>query len=138
MSRISVPFAAGNDSAATAAGLDRQMIKSSRRGEKFLYATLSKLLVRKTIRALSARLGHTALSYTGVVPLKSSYGPLQINAIHAFITNNRLGAELTAFGKIFSGKLSLDLNYLTAETSQSEAVELAGLVKSLLLDLLSD
>jgi hypothetical protein len=135
LTRFSVPFNKGDHIADIAAYLDRRMIKSSGRGEKFLYAALSNKLVKSTIRAYNSRLGSTALSYSGAVSLKDKYDTFSVKDIHAYITNNSLGAEFTAFGKIFSGRLSLDCNYLTKEMAREEAAELALSIKSLLLEL---
>jgi len=96
---------------------------------------LSNKLVKSTIRAYNSRLGSSALSYAGAVSLKDHYDTFSVKDINAFITNNSLGAEFTAFGKIFSGRLSLDCNYLTEEMTREEATELALSIKSLLLEL---
>lgn len=133
LTRFCVPVSDGNNIASAAAWLDRKMAASFKRGDKFLYAMVVNQLAKRVIRTRSARMGSAALSYAGAIPLSETYGNLRIRDFHAFITNNAIGAELPAFGKIFSGRLSLDLNCLTAETTPSEAEEMARIIKSSLL-----
>ena len=137
MMRYTVALQPGSTLAATASVIDRQSLKASRRGDKFMFALVSKFLIRKTIRDHRARLGAAALSYLGPVSLKQQYGATRVNAVHGYISNNYLGAELTGFAKIFSEELSIDLNFLTAELSREEARETAHDLKQLILRTLS-
>jgi len=116
-----------------AAYLDEQFKKSAKRGDKYLYAILSKMLVERTMKAHNARLGAVALSYAGAINLKNQYGDIQVNNVHAFISNNCLGAELAAFGKICFGRLSLDFNFMLAETSREKASVMVQDIHSQLL-----
>jgi hypothetical protein len=138
MMRFSVALSPTYNIAETAAQIDQQFIKSAKRGDKFLYAILSKILVKNTVRAHNARLGATALSYVGALSLKQNYGSIRVNDIHCLITNNSLGAELSGFAKICFGRLSLDLNFLTYETSLEKAKLLTVEIKSGLLKMISD
>lgn len=117
-----------------AADLDKKFSKSAKRGDKFLYALLSKMLVKSTIKAHKARLGAVALSYAGAIKLKEQYGDISLKGIYASISNNCLGAELTAFGKIYRGCLTLDMNYLLAETSREFAEKLVMEIRFQLLN----
>jgi hypothetical protein len=133
--RFTVQLSLKTDIAQIAADLDRQQLETSRKGDKFIFAFLSKMLVKKTIQEHKSRLGATALSYAGPINLKTSYGNTVLTDIHGYITNNCLGAELTAFAKIFSGRLSLDINFLTEETSLENAKSMAQEIKLILLEL---
>ena len=113
--------------------IDKQYLNTSRRGDKFIFALIGKFLMKTTIKARNARLGNTALSYAGHLNLGQIYGNIQLTGLHGFITNNCLGAEFTGFAKIFQGKLSIDLNFLTAETSREKAEEMTKELKKLIL-----
>jgi hypothetical protein len=133
MMRYTARISVNDDIPGIASFLDNQFKKSASRGDKFLYALLSKMLVKQTIKAHNARLGAVALSYAGVVGMKEDYGKVRVKNIHAYISNNPLGAEISAFGKIYFGKLSLDFNYLLEETSREEAMAIADEIKVNLL-----
>lgn len=122
--------------AETAAFMDNQYLKSAKRGDKFLFAILSKMMVKRAIRKHNTRLGAAALSYAGAINFKQVYGNIVLRDFHVFITNNCLGTELSGFAKICFGRLSLDLNFLTAETSNKKAKILANEIKSSILNLI--
>jgi hypothetical protein len=138
MMRFTVPLSPGSDIVQLATYLDQQYLNSSRRGDKFIFALMGKMLVKKTIRAYKARLGATALSFAGPIRLKKQYGNTELTDIHGYITNNCLGAELTGFGKICFGRLSLDINFLTEEISRGKAILLAEEIKLFLLQLIQE
>jgi hypothetical protein len=133
MMRYTARLSDGDSLGDIAKFLDQQFLKSAKRGDKFLYALLSKMLVKQTIKAHNARLGAAALSYAGPVKIEKQYGDLALKGIHAYISNNPLGAEISAFAKMFSGRLSIDLNYLIEELSNEEAIVIAEEIKSNLL-----
>lgn len=81
------------------------------------------------------RLANAALSYIGPLNLQRQYGDIALLNIKAFITNNRLGPSLTAFGKYLFGKISLDLNYLTSEFEKEEIDEMIADIKASLQDI---
>jgi hypothetical protein len=138
MMRFSLPVTPESDIARVATTLDQQLIQSSARGEKFLFSRLSKMMVKKTIVAHNSRLGETAFSYSGPLLLKEKYGNILVNDIHGFISNCPFGAVLTGFGNICFGRLTLDFNFLTEETSREKAMHLAGEIKYGLMQLLQD
>ncbi len=77
------------------------------------------------------RLGATALSYAGPAPLQKHYGDIQVEKLHAFISNNVLGPEYTDQARLLNGVLGLDIVYLdedmepdTAESIAESMVEL--------------
>ena len=131
--RFTIPLQADSDMIRTASIFDKQSLRSSRRGDKFIFALISKFLIKKTIKDHNSRLGATALSYLGPVSIKQQYGKIRVHEIHGYISNNCLGAELTGFAKIFSGQLSMDLNFLPAELSRDKALDTANELKGLIL-----
>ena len=106
--------------------------RSSKRGEKFVALLMSAYLVKAAIRLQSFRVGTTAVSYPGPLNLKPAYGDIAITDIHAFISNNRLGPEFTAFAKILFGELSWDFLYLDADMDQAMAETIADEVTHIL------
>jgi hypothetical protein len=136
--RVTVPVSPGSDIVHLATYLDQQLLKSAKRGDKFLFALFSKLAMKKTIREHNTRMGTTALSFGGPIQLKRQYGNIQLNDVHGFITNIRQGPELAGFGKIFSGRLSLDMNFLSEETSRDKATLLLEEIRSLILKTIAE
>jgi hypothetical protein len=133
--RFTVPLSPETNIIRLASSLDREYLNSARKGDKFLYALLSKMLVKKTIRDHKSRLGATALSYGGPIKLKTQYGNTMLTNIHGFITNNCLGSELSGFGKICFGRLSLDINFMPAEISREKATRMAEEIKLIIVQL---
>ena len=138
MMRFNIPMSPDSSIDEIAAAIDKQNMVSAKRGDKFIFTLLSKMLIKKSFRENKERLSATALSYAGPIQLKKQYGHIEVSGIHGFITNNRLGPEFSGFGKICFGKLSLDFNFLTAETSKEKAESMAKKIKSLLLQLISE
>lgn len=136
--RVSVPLFPGSNIVQLAAYLDRQYLESARRGDKFLYALLSPVVMRKTIRENRSRLGNVALSYAGSLRFRQQYGSLRLHDVHGFITNNAQGAEIACFGKICFGRLSLDMNFLSEETSREKATMLLEEIRALILETISE
>lgn len=138
MMRFDVPLSQGDKIIQVAKHLDQQFIKSAKRGDKFLFSILSKFLIKKSFREKKERLSACALSFAGPVQLKAQYGNIEVSDLHSFITNNCLGPELSGFGKICFNKLSLDINFLTAETSKEKAKMMCRDLKLELLKLISE
>jgi NRPS condensation-like uncharacterized protein len=134
MMRFTLPMDPNSGLDQMAAMIDTKSLKAGRRGDKFMFALLGKMLVKKTIKAHNERLAASALSYAGPVRLKEQYGDIRLLDVHGFVTNNCLGAEFTGLAKIFFGKLSLDLNFLTAEINSEKAKKMATELKLLLLN----
>lgn len=101
--------------------IKKQLIGMGRGNTIRLMAWLSKYLVWFTLKTKTARLGVSALSYIGNLDLASRYGHFLLEDVNAFISNNRYGPEFSAFGKILHGRLGLDFNYLSSETSDDQA-----------------
>jgi NRPS condensation-like uncharacterized protein len=136
--RSVVPVSSLTNIVQLTAHLDQQLLKSGKRGDKFLFALLSSMAMKKTIRDHDSRLGTTALSYAGPVNLNPKYGNIQLNDVHGFITNNRQGPEISGFGKIFSGRLCLDMNFLTFETPKEKATLILEEIRLLILNSINE
>lgn len=132
MLRFTEHISETDDLRAVARRLSHQVYHAAKRGERFLSAFLSKMLVQTTLRQANQRLGATAISYAGPLSLQSQYGAIRVKGIHGYITNNPLGAAYTAFGKIFDGCLELDIQFLPDEMSPEEARQITDRVKDLL------
>lgn len=132
---LSKPLSQENEIIQIAKNFDSQLRVSVKRGDKFLFSLLSKILIKKSFRDKKERLSATALSYAGPIKLKKNYGTLELADMHGFITNNCLGPELSGFGKICFKRLSLDINFLAAETDDHKALKMTNAIKSSLLQL---
>lgn len=106
--------------------------RSTKRGDKFLAALLSKQLLQTIIRLKAFRLGAVALSYLGVAELERAYGQTLVIDLHGFISNNVLGPEYTAFAKILFGQLSWDILTLDTDMDRATAQTIAAEVREIL------
>jgi len=138
MMRFNIPLSPETEFTQVAKYIDKQIIQSGKRGEKFLFSLLSKTLIKKSFREKKERISATALSYAGPLQLKDKYGLIEVSDIHGFITNNCLGPELSGFGKICFNRLSLDLNFLSAETPGDKVQTMIMELKSSILHLISE
>lgn len=136
MLRLTLPVAPMETPISLAEKIRRQLITMSRTDSIKLMAWLSKYMVRMTLWLKSMRLGVSALSYIGPLDLERIYGDFRLLDVNAFISNNRFGPEFSAFGKILHDRLGLDLNYLSAETSESEAIAIRDDLHQILLELI--
>lgn len=132
MVRFPVSLAAGQPPLQLAHGIRRGMFQASRRGEVFIMNRISKYLIKMVTRLQNTRLGLTALSFIGVLDLLPRYGSIELHDVNAFITNNRLGPEFSAFGKILFGSIGLDFTYLTAEMEEAQAQKIMREIKKIL------
>ncbi len=114
----------------------RQIYLSGKRSERLLFAFLSKDLVKMNLRQANDRMGTVALSYMGPLELESTYGKTKVLGVHGAVTNNPLGAELSAFGKMIDGRIELDLQYLTAEMDRPAAEDMVRTVEQCLISAL--
>ncbi len=121
MLRLTAPFSRETTAWELAMDIRRAVFSARRRGEVSIMSFLSKYLIRMALRLQNMRLGVTALSFIGKLELEPAYGPIRLDNVMAFITNNCFGPEFSAFGKILFGSIGLDFNYLTAEMSEAQA-----------------
>ena len=78
------------------------------------------------------RIGVTALSFIGTLDLQPQYGIIGLKNVEAYITNNRLGPQFSAFGKVLFGRIGLDFTYLKEETTEEEAKHICAEVLRIL------
>ncbi|PHN07752.1 condensation domain-containing protein [Flavilitoribacter nigricans] len=135
MLRLSVPLTDEPDIWQLAREIRRAMFQASRRGDVFLMSMMSKRLVQLAFTLKNSRLGIGAISFIGKLDLQESYGPVNLRHVRAFITNNQYGPELSAFGKVLFGSISLDFTYLTAETTHEKAAEMVEEIRQQLVKL---
>jgi len=137
MLRFSVPVWDETSLLDVAHELRREIYRGGKAGSPFLVATLSKVVTRMLLLRGGARMSSSALSFLGKLDLRPRYGDTQLYEVHAFITNNVVGPELSGFGKVFLGRIELDLTYLSSEISETTANELLSEIEVLLRDLSS-
>jgi hypothetical protein len=121
MLRLTIPFSPSGDVVALAAAIRRALVQAGKKDEIRLMAWLSKYLIKMSFAFKNSRLGISALSYIDQLDLEPQYGSLRLGDVQAFITNNPLGPEFAAFGKILFGRIGLDFTYLEAETTSEQA-----------------
>jgi hypothetical protein len=105
-----------------ARALQKKISGSMQRGDKFINAVMSRLLMRITIGLKAFRMGTTALSYNGPARLSNAFGPIRLADLHFFISNNVLGPEYTAQVSLVQGALCWDIVYLEPEMDRETAV----------------
>jgi len=103
-----------------------------RRGDKFAAYMLSERIIRMVLRYRLGRVAESALSYTGPIRLSTGYGPYRLEAVHAFISNNRFGPSLSAQARLFRNRLWVDGQVLDTETTEVKMQEMAAVFESLL------
>jgi hypothetical protein len=135
MLRFTLPVSTEWDLLSVARELMRQMQAAGRRGELQLFSLLSKYLVTVAMHFEQMRLGNTALSFIGKLDLQPNYGPIQLEGVQAFITNNRLGPEFSGFGKILFGRIELDFTYMPAEMDAPVARAIVRDIETLLKEI---
>jgi NRPS condensation-like uncharacterized protein len=129
MLRLGVPVSKGQSIRQSAAQIQKALFRAGRRGEVYLMSKLSKHLMKMTLKLQNQRLGTSALSFIGKLDLEPQYGSIRLHNVTAFITNNRFGPELSAFGKVLFGSIGLDFTYLTAETDAGQAEQMVNEIK---------
>ena len=112
--------------------LQQIISQAGERDEKYSSALFIDKLMAGMVRWQPSRLAHTALSYAGAVPLQKRYGEIELVDVHGFISNNRLGAELTAFATLLFGQLSWNFLYLDTDMDESTAQKIVAAVLELL------
>ncbi len=126
---------------------------AARRGEKYLFSLTSAAAMRHLIRSGTGRMAATAVSYTGAARLGAerldaerldaerldaerleAERRLPVTALHAFVSNFRLGPEYTAQVRLFNRRIWWDILYLEPELDEDLARRIAGEIRDLLLD----
>jgi len=110
--------------AALATDVQRQIERASRRGDRFPAAQLSAPMARLAARWPVIRLGNVALSHAAAPAIQSGYGPVSVREVRAFVSNDRIGAELAAVSGVIHGRLWCDLLYLDSDYGEDAAAAL--------------
>lgn len=105
--------------------------RSHKRGDKFLAPLFSKPMMRMLFKKETMRMGATALSYTGHTPNFQSRFPVSV--MHGFVSNMKLGPELTASARIHRGQLVWDYIYLDSDMNLAQAKQLANEINQCLI-----
>jgi hypothetical protein len=132
MVRLAVPISLDTSVWQVGQSIRRGLFKASRRGEVFLMSIMSKYLFKMAFRMHNSRLGVSGISYIGKLNLEPQYGAVQLKHVEAYITNNRLGPEISAFGKVLFGRIGLDFTYLSSEMSPEQAQQIVEAIKGML------
>lgn len=117
---------------ALAKAVNAQVYKAAKAGEKYHSLLTSRMVMKMLLAQNRFRMGHTALSYTGVANLPADYGDIKLEGLHAFVSNCVLGPEFTAQVRIFNARLWWDFVYLDCDMDANRAYELAQEVLLLL------
>lgn len=115
--------------------LRREIFVAGKSGEPYLMAVTAKHMTRMALRMGRSRIANSAVSFLGKLDLETQYGSTQIVDVHAFITNNFVGPELSGFAKLLFGRIEMDLTYLSSEISGEMARELLSDITVSLHDL---
>lgn len=125
MLRQTLPLAPGTDLWPLAAAVQERFYRANRRGDKYMYAVTAKQMMQMTIRFQPDRMAHAALSYAGPLEIEPAFGDTRLADIHAFIANNYLGPEYSAFARILFGELAWDIVYLDSDLDEAMAQTIA-------------
>jgi len=105
---------------------------SLKRGDKFGANLLSYQMMRTLFRYRSFRMANTALSYTGSILMEKNYGSIEVQDIHAFVSNFVLGPEYTALVKLFDNHIYWDILYLDSDMDHEQAKVIADEIRTIL------
>ena len=129
MLRVTVTIEPNDDLLEVAQRLRREMFAAGRTGDPYFFALVAGRLTRLALRFRVGRIANSAVSFLGKLNLEPSYGGMELIDVHAFITNNVVGPELSGFAKVLFGRIELDLTYLSSEVSESTARELLSAIE---------
>ena len=113
--------------------IQQNLTNTMRRGDGFLNALMSKMLVKMITGRGTERFAATAISYAGPLPLRTKYGGIELLDMHAFLASTPLGPEFFAFSHIFKGELIWDFAYLDADMDAEMANCIADEICNLLI-----
>ncbi len=112
--------------------INARVYAAAGRGEKYAFSLTSTMVMRHLIRSGRQRMAATAISYTGAARLGPD-GPFPVEALHAFVSNFRLGPEYTAQVRLWAGRIWWDILYLEPDLGREAARRIAGEIKTLLV-----
>jgi hypothetical protein len=105
---------------------------SFKRGDKFCSNLLSYRIMCMLFRFKSFRMSATAMNFTGPIMVEKNYGKIEVQDIHAFVSNFVLGPEYTAQVKLFDNQISWDIVYLDSDMDQKQAGIIADEIRIIL------
>jgi hypothetical protein len=130
--RFTIPVGKNKNFWEFAASINNQIFKSVKRGDKFISALMSPMMMRTHIGQQSWRMGNTAISYPGVAGIEPQYGQTRVNAIHGFVSNFPIGPEYTGSARIFENKLWMDFVYLDSDMDHTLALTIADKIRTII------
>ena len=105
---------------------------AGKRGDKYAFAVTSAAVMRHLVRSGKQRMAATAISYAGAARLETG-GRFPVEALHAFVSNFRLGPEYTAQVRLWAGRIWWDILYLEPELDAAVARRIASAIRTLLV-----
>jgi hypothetical protein len=133
MLRHTVQVEPRDDLWTVASRFQSRMRRSIDRHEQLLAGTLARQTMKMLVTTKRMRMATTAVSYAGVIPAEPRYGEIEVDEIHGFISNNRLGPISTAFTTVFRGRLTWDFVFLDTDMDPGTADQVADATTSVLL-----
>ncbi|MFT3891763.1 MAG: hypothetical protein QM730_09040 [Anaerolineales bacterium] len=115
-----------------ARSLQLKFYRSMKAGDHYVAAVRIEALLKRMLRTKSFRMGATALSFNGELPVKRKYGEMSVTEMHSFISAYDLGPEFSGQVRIFQGELHWDFTYLDTDMSPDEARAVVEEIKSIL------
>ncbi len=115
-----------------AKSLHEKIYHALKRGDKFLATRMSESLIKMYVGMKSMRMGATGLNYSGAVPLKTQYGNIKVEGLHAFLSSFDLGPEVSSQARLFNNELWMDFMFLETDMSRETAGKIVGEVKAIL------
>ncbi len=107
----------------------QERVRASVGGEaKFLSYSMARPLMRAAVATARLRMGNTAVSHTGPVPIDGADGLLPVEDLHAFVSNLPIGPEISMRTGSFRGRLTLDMMALDTDVGRDGLAELAALM----------
>ncbi|MCP4898296.1 MAG: hypothetical protein GY906_15085 [bacterium] len=125
MLRYTTPMPTDDSLETLATAITQQILTSSKRGDKFLGALMSPHVIRAMVRFEMDRMGTTALSHSGPVTVAPTYGDIEVEGLHAYVSNFDRGPSLAAQTRILHGRLIVDLLYLDTELDRDRITGVA-------------
>jgi len=104
--------------------LHRKIYRSLKSGDKYVSAVLSELLLKTLDRLQNVRTCASAMSYGGLVPLRSEYGSMRVTNVHGYISPFKFGSEFSALAHLFNGRLILNFVYADEDMGAEQAKEI--------------
>lgn len=112
--------------------VNQKTYRAAKRGDKFIAPLMSAKMMRMYIGSQKMRMGTTALSYTGIAPTQSSYGDIQVESLHGFVSNFPIGPEFTATAGLYKKRLYWDFVYLDLDMDEDKAYSIADEIKAII------